>query len=105
MFLVVPVGRLAHLWSIWCKRVADSEGRPRPEPFSPDELGSRGRRVGAFVIDTLLGCVAALFVAIPFSVAGLSTDERRARGEVHVVAHYYQIARAEIRIAPAGRVP
>ena len=72
--VVVPIGRLAHLWSIWCKRVADSEGRPRPEPFSPDELGTRGRRFGAFAVDTSLGCVAAVFVAIPFSLAGLSQD-------------------------------
>jgi uncharacterized RDD family membrane protein YckC len=72
--VVVPIGRLAHLWSIWCKRVADSEGRPRPEPFSPEELGTRGRRFGAFAVDTSLGCVAAVFVAIPFSVVGLSQD-------------------------------
>jgi uncharacterized RDD family membrane protein YckC len=72
--LVVPLGRLAHLAGIWRKRVASSEGAPEPHKFTRDELGTPGRRFGAFAVDTLLGCVLALFVAVPLTVSGLSED-------------------------------
>jgi uncharacterized RDD family membrane protein YckC len=66
--LIVPLGRLAHLAGIWKRRVADSEGAPAPQVFSREELGTPGRRFGAFVVDTLLGCVVAIFVAVPFAL-------------------------------------
>jgi uncharacterized RDD family membrane protein YckC len=69
--LVAPVGRLAHLAGIWQKRVAHSEGAPAPHRFARDELGTPGRRFGAFLVDTVLGCVLALFVAVPFAFLGL----------------------------------
>ena len=72
--LVAPLGRLAHLLSIWSKRVDDLEGKPRPDVFEPEELGPRGRRVGAFAVDTVLGCIVALFVAVPFTLSGMSED-------------------------------
>jgi uncharacterized RDD family membrane protein YckC len=70
--LVAPIARLAHLWSIWKRRQDDWEGKPHPEPFSREELGTPGRRFGAFLVDTLLGCVASIFIAIPIVALGLS---------------------------------
>jgi uncharacterized RDD family membrane protein YckC len=72
--LVVPLGRLAHLAGIWRKRVADADGAPRPQPFTRAELGTPGRRLGAFAVDTLLGCVLALLAVAPFLALGLSED-------------------------------
>jgi uncharacterized RDD family membrane protein YckC len=72
--LVVPIGRLAHVAGIWRKRVADAAGEPRPHVFTRDELAPRGRRFGAFLVDTLIGCVAAVFVAAPLSQLGLPED-------------------------------
>ena len=66
--LVGPVARLAHLSGIWRKRVADSEGLPRPHTFARAELATPGRRFGAFVVDTLLGCLLGLILAIPFAL-------------------------------------
>ena len=66
--VVFPLGRLAHLAGIWKRRVADSEGAPRPQVFSRAELGTPGARAAAFVTDTLLGCIAAFFIAIPFAL-------------------------------------
>ena len=40
--VVFPLGRLAHLAGIWKRRVADSEGAPRPQVFSRAELGTPG---------------------------------------------------------------
>jgi uncharacterized RDD family membrane protein YckC len=72
--VVVPLGRLAHLWGIWIKRVADWKGELPPEPFTTEELGTRGRRLGAFAVDTFLGLIVASFLAIPFTAIGLSSD-------------------------------
>ena len=72
--LVGPVARLAHLWGIWRKRVADSEGAERPHVFTRAELGSPSRRFGAFAVDTLLGCVVGLFLAIPFALLPVDDD-------------------------------
>jgi uncharacterized RDD family membrane protein YckC len=63
--LVLPLGRLAHLASIWQRRVDDSEGVPPPQPFTRVELGSPARRLGAYIVDSLLGAVASIFVMIP----------------------------------------
>ena len=62
LFLVVPLGRLAHVSSIWRRRVADSEGSARPDCFSRGELGTPGRRFGAFAVDSLIGGVAAFLL-------------------------------------------
>ena len=70
----MPLGRLAHLAGIWRKRVADAAGEPQPHVFERDELGPRGRRAGAFVVDTVLGCVVAVFVAAPLAVLPASED-------------------------------
>ena len=72
--LVIPLGRLAHLAGIWRKRVADAAGEPPPDRFDRAELGSPGRRLGAFAVDTLLGLVAAVFIYTPFLLLGLSQD-------------------------------
>ena len=79
--LVLPLGRLAHLASIWKRRVDDSEGVPPPEPFTRAELGSPGRRLGAYVVDSLLGAFASIFVMIP--LLGLPDE----RPEHPVVVH------------------
>ena len=72
--VVAPLARLAHLASIWRRRVADADGAPAPEPFTRAELGPPGRRFGAFTVDTLLGCVVAVFVLAPLLELGLSED-------------------------------
>ena len=72
--LVVPVGRLAHVAGIWRRRVGDAAGEERPHRFTRDELAAPGRRLGAFVIDTAIGCVAALVLAVPLTLAGLPAD-------------------------------
>ena len=70
----MPLGRLAHLAGIWRKRVADAAGEARPHCFSRDELGTPGRRFGAFVVDSVLGAVAAMFILVPIALLGLSDD-------------------------------
>ena len=72
--LVGPVIRLAHLVGIWRKRVADSEGAPRPDAFTRGELATPGRRFGAFVVDTFLGIGAGLILAIPFALLPVDLD-------------------------------
>jgi uncharacterized RDD family membrane protein YckC len=72
--LVGPIARLAHLWGIWRKRIADFEGEPRPQPFTRAELGTPGRRFGAFAVDTLLGFFVAGFLTLPLTALGLSAD-------------------------------
>jgi uncharacterized RDD family membrane protein YckC len=72
--LVVPVGRLAHLAGIWRKRVADAAGEPAPDRFTREELGTPGRRLGAFAVDTVLGAVLALLLAAPFALLPLEAD-------------------------------
>ena len=72
--LVLPLGRLAHLASIWKRRVDDSEGVPPPEPFTRAELGSPARRLGAYAVDSLLGAFASIFVMIP--LLGLDENVR-----------------------------
>jgi uncharacterized RDD family membrane protein YckC len=73
-FLVVPLGRLAHVTSIWRRRVADSEGAKRPHCFTRDELGTPGRRLGAFAVDSLVGGLVSFFLLFPFSSLGVSDD-------------------------------
>ena len=72
--LVCPIARLAHLWSIWRRRVADSEGAAAPHVFERAELGPPGRRCAAFAVDTLLGCIVAFFVAILFALLPVDSD-------------------------------
>jgi len=72
--LVLPLARLAHLSSIWRRRQADAVGAEPPHVFTRGELGSPSRRLGAFVVDTLLGCVVALVIAIPFALLPVSAD-------------------------------
>ena len=98
--LVVPIGRLAHLWGIWRRRVADATGdEPRP-CFDTNELGAPKRRFGAFVIDSLLGLAAAgalagvssfvasgftttlwLFVCLPLGFAAVTIPFMLRKGE------------------------
>jgi uncharacterized RDD family membrane protein YckC len=49
-------------------------GRPAAGRVQPEELGWRGRRLGAFAVDSLLGVVAAFFVYPLFTVFGFSDD-------------------------------
>jgi uncharacterized RDD family membrane protein YckC len=72
--LVGPLARLAHLASIWRRRVADWEGQAPAHVFTRDELATPGRRFGAFAVDTLLGLVAGFFVAIPFALLPVDAD-------------------------------
>ena len=79
--LVVPIGRLAHLWSIWRHRVADAEGRPRPRRSAPRSSARAGGASARSLIDTSLGCVAAVARGDP--VLGrrpLATSPRRCGG-------------------------
>ena len=65
LFLVVPLGRLAHLLGIWRLRVRDAADATPPERFSRQELGPPSRRFGAFAVDSVLGVVASIFVLLP----------------------------------------
>ena len=72
--LVVPIARLAHLLGIWNARLNDAKGGPRPDKFEADELGTRSRRLGAFVVDTWLGIMVGFLFALPISVLPLPVD-------------------------------
>jgi uncharacterized RDD family membrane protein YckC len=61
--LVVPIGRLAHLFGIWRRRVDDATGDEPRARFDTKELGAPSRRFGAFLIDSLLGVAAASALA------------------------------------------
>jgi uncharacterized RDD family membrane protein YckC len=61
-FLVVPIARLAHLWSIWQRREADAAGLPEPEPFPRAELAHPLRRFAAFMIDLPLMLIASVVI-------------------------------------------
>jgi uncharacterized RDD family membrane protein YckC len=68
--LVIPLGRLAHLWAIWRRREADAAGLPGPDTFTRDELARPLRRLAAFLIDVPLIFVVsvgllALILALP----------------------------------------
>jgi uncharacterized RDD family membrane protein YckC len=70
--LVVPLGRLAHIASIWKRRVADFDGAPQAPPFAREELCLPSRRFGAFVVDTTLGLGLAALLAAPLVASGVS---------------------------------
>ncbi len=72
--LVVPIGRLAHLFGIWRRRAADVAGADPPHRFTREELCLPSRRLGAFVVDTVLGGALAALLSTPIWVLGLSTD-------------------------------
>jgi uncharacterized RDD family membrane protein YckC len=72
--LVVPVGRLAHLTGIWRRRVADAAGVEARDRFTRDELCQPSRRLGAFVVDTMLGGVVAVLLFGPISLLHASDD-------------------------------
>ena len=65
LFLVIPLGRLAHLAGIWRRRVDDATGADPPQRFTRAELGRPSPRLGAFLVDSfarrlrLDGAVAA----------------------------------------------
>ncbi len=73
LFLVVPLGRLAHLFGIWNRRVDDATGADPPERFTRDELCLPSRRLGAFAVDTTLGLVASS-VLWPLATLARSDD-------------------------------
>jgi uncharacterized RDD family membrane protein YckC len=69
LFLVIPLGRLAHLFSIWRRRVDDATGADPAQRFTREELGRPAPRLGAFVIDTTLGVVVSFLLLPPVSLA------------------------------------
>ncbi len=74
LFLVIPLGRLAHLLGIWRRRERDARGADPPHVFTREELCLPGRRFGAFLIDSLLGAVAAIALLIPIVALAGSGD-------------------------------
>jgi uncharacterized RDD family membrane protein YckC len=72
--LVVPIGRLAHLLGIWRRRAADVAGAEPRHQFTREELGLPRRRLGAFVVDSLLGVALAALLFAPIWVLDLSTE-------------------------------
>jgi uncharacterized RDD family membrane protein YckC len=74
LFLVVPLGRLAHVLGIWRRREADARGADPPHRFTREELCLPRRRFGAFLIDSLLGVVASIVVLIPIMAVAGSGD-------------------------------
>jgi uncharacterized RDD family membrane protein YckC len=69
LFLVIPLGRLAHLFSIWRRRVDDATGADPPQRFTREELARPAPRLGAFMIDTTLGFVVSFLLLPPVSLA------------------------------------
>ena len=74
LFLVIPLGRLAHLLGIWRRRERDARGADPPHVFTREELCLPTRRFGAFMIDSLLGIVAAIVLLIPLVALAGSGD-------------------------------
>ena len=71
LFLVVPLGRLAHLAGIWRLRVRDAADATPPLRFSRDELCLPRLRFGAFAVDSVLGLVAsAALLTVLIALAG-----------------------------------
>jgi uncharacterized RDD family membrane protein YckC len=73
LFLVIPIGRLAHLAGIWRRRVDDATGADPPERFTRDELGRPSPRLGAFLVDSTLGVFASLAL-VPLAALASSSD-------------------------------
>jgi uncharacterized RDD family membrane protein YckC len=65
---VIPLGRLAHLFSIWRRRVDDATGADPPQRFTREELARPAPRLGAFMIDTTLGFVVSFLLLPPVSL-------------------------------------
>ena len=74
LFLVVPLGRLAHLLGIWRLRVRDAADATPPQRFTREELGRPSRRFGAFAVDSVLGVVASIIVLFPLVALAGSSD-------------------------------
>jgi uncharacterized RDD family membrane protein YckC len=73
LFLVIPIGRLAHLFGIWRRRVDDATGADPLQRFTRDELGRPSPRLGAFLVDSLLGIMASLAL-FPLASLARSSD-------------------------------
>jgi uncharacterized RDD family membrane protein YckC len=73
LFLVIPIGRLAHLAGIWRRRVDDATGADPPQCFTRDELGRPSRRLAAFVVDSTMGIFASLAL-LPLATLASSSD-------------------------------
>jgi uncharacterized RDD family membrane protein YckC len=73
LFLVIPLGRLAHLFGIWHARVDDATGADPPQRFTREELGRPSPRLGAFLIDSTLGIMASLAL-FPLASLARSSD-------------------------------
>jgi uncharacterized RDD family membrane protein YckC len=73
LFLVIPLGRLAHLFGIWRRRVDDATGADPAQRFTREELGRPSRRLGAFLIDSTLGITVSLAL-VPLASLARSSD-------------------------------
>jgi uncharacterized RDD family membrane protein YckC len=73
LFLVIPLGRLAHLFGIWRRRVDDATGADPAPRFTREELGRPSRRLGAFLIDSTLGVTVSLAL-VPLASLARSSD-------------------------------
>jgi uncharacterized RDD family membrane protein YckC len=73
LFLVIPMGRLAHLFGIWRRRVDDATGADPPQRFTTEELGRRLPRLGAFLVDSTLGLMVSLAL-VPLATLARSSD-------------------------------
>jgi uncharacterized RDD family membrane protein YckC len=73
LFLVIPLGRLAHLFGIWRRRVDDATGADPPQRFTREELGRPSPRLGAFLVDSMLGVVASIAL-FPLASLARSND-------------------------------
>ena len=73
LFLVIPLGRLAHLVGIWRARVDDATGADPPQRFTRAELGRPSPRLGAFLLDSFLGICASMALW-PLATLATSSD-------------------------------